>query len=484
MKFKFLIVLIFSCISQNIFSQKVISSLNLGKTEPRPLWFEYCNADKGLVTLSYMSKSSNRNIGIYKYDQDFKRVWQNQMLEQTSTTVIENLSALDESIYVMVSDQNATSKNRDYYCFQYDLDGKKIKDGKKVFTLPGKDGPEFNFEKSINKKKLLGYGIFEPDNMPSTFNYISIDGIEDTIISGSFKIPLLKNDISVKQAIITNQGNFYLLVKHQDKGKIKSPFSYQYVVYKYLTEEDKLIPYPIEIEDKFVTDLFIKADKDENLKIGGFYSNRSTDLVAGALYMKFDVNDKSPSVIAFNPFDEAFLQKYLTQKQIMKGKELSDFYLDNIILRSDGGALILAEKFYITSTSYRDMNGFWYNRNVYHYEDVWIISMGPDGKIEWTTIVNKKQSSENDIELSYVPMVGPEGVLILYKDYFKTIGTNIYYQEVDNEGNVSPSKPFFPKYYSSNIFYKNSSEQISNSEGILTIYQQKGRIFSFVKIGF
>ncbi len=174
----------------------------------------------------------------------------------------------------------------------------------------------------------------------------------------------------------------------------------------------------------------------------------------------------------------------MTQRQLEKGSEMENFYLDNIVPRNDGGILLIGEQYYVTTSTYRDMYGYWYTINYYHYDDVIITSISPDGKVEWSSVVYKRQVSDNPGQLSYFDMVTGEFLYLFYEYREKGESINIYYQPVDMLGTVGKRKPMFPEYSSGDTFFRSFSKQISNNEAILVYQQRKGKIFSLIKIGF
>jgi hypothetical protein len=59
---------------------------------------------------------------------------------------------------------------------------------------------------------------------------------------------------------------------------------------------------------------------------------------------------------------------------------------------------------------------------------------------------------------------------------------NVYCNYIDTEGRVSDSKPIIQGYESGDVFHRNFSEQISNTEAILVYIKKKGNIFTLVKV--
>jgi len=473
-------------ISGFVYAQKVVGTLTLGPKEPKPVWFEYCRADQGLVTIGQVSKNSSRQMGLYKYGANFEREWQKNLYENGANTELEQLFVAEEHIYSIISDVVSSEKLKKYYLYHHDLDGKELEKGVKIWSTPtNQEENEPKFIQSLNRKVLLAY--YPVKSKDPKINYLQIQASTDSIYSGSIELPLKNEQWELRQAVVSNAGNIFLLVKFFAKSKNKYPSDFQYFVYKYVQGDTVLTEIPLQTSGKFFTDVIIKADRDESLKIAGFYSEKDEDRVIGLLYMSLDAVNYEVQTQAFDKFDNAFLSRFLSQRQMDKGREISDLYLDNMVLRSDGGALLFAEQYYQTSTMTRDYYGFMQTRTVHHYDDVVIFSIGPNGKTEWNAVVNKEQANTSTIELSYVPLVSSDKILIVYKDFLRNLGENVYYREVEiNESGakVSNPKPILDKGLSNSAFQRSSSEQISNSEAILTLFTGRGRTFSFIKLQF
>jgi len=270
----------------------------------------------------------------------------------------------------------------------------------------------------------------------------------------------------------------------ENESAPKNTDQFTYLVFKFDLESNTLEEIELPFDSLFVTDLILKPDRYDDVLVGGFYSKKNGNQIGGILYAYIDMKNLAIIRHSHAELRAEFLAQYLSSRQIEKGRELADFYLDDLVLRSDGGFLLLAEQYYITSTSYRDVYGFWYSNDLFNYEDVAIISVSPEGEIEWAATVDKTQSSDVAAELSYLPLVGTSSLLIFYKTRLKGFGNNVYYQQVDYDGQVGTPRTFFPKFGNRDVFYRQFSEQIGNNEAIFVYYRAKGRIFSLAKVAF
>lgn len=467
----------------NAHAQEIVSTLRLGRNEPRPIWFEYSPLDEGLVTVGQLKEGSDRNIGLFKYDNQFKRQWQVDLFEQNGRKVVDQLVVLGDLVLVFVSEYHPREKEIEIKLYQYSLEGKLLADGSQIFT--SRNEPKhrniLRFEKSIDKKKLLVLGTMDnPDAEENEleYQYLVFDVKNDTVRKGAIRLEE-QNRFRLKEVRIGSKGSIFLLGKQRvgEEG-------IRFVLYKQDGRNETLLEIPLNFGANFIVDLTCKPDIEEDLIITGFYSDRVGPELSGALFAKLEAVSNYVSVITYDRFTPVLINRYVSARDQAKGRSLTDFYLDQMVLRADGGALVLAEQYYVSSSAFRDAYGFYNSRTTYHYDDIMVLSISPQGKIEWTSIVQKAQVAITPDELSYTLFVGPEDLYVFYKHTYPGTGTNVYFHTVSAAGQASTPKAFFPNFAPSNTFYRRSCEQINNNEGILVYYAPSSRTFSLARVAF
>ncbi|MDW8333077.1 MAG: hypothetical protein RMM53_02555 [Bacteroidia bacterium] len=474
-----------ACFFAPLRAQKIVEALHLDRKHPALQWFEYCRADGGLLTIGHASRHSSRFLVLTKYDGDFKKQWQSQIMEQNGMREVCQLSCIGNRVLVFFVEEFKDREFKTFYT-EFDLTGKKIAEYKQILAVKQSDrkSATMRFVRSINNRRLLA---FRPDKTPSgdktlQWTLFSHDGKEPR--AGVLRMPYKDDELQVREVRTGNSGQIYILAKQYRTSRPRDSDDVRFLLFRYAPDQENAKEAELTFEGRYVTDLTLKPDKDENLVLAGFYSNRSAAEIIGVLYAKFDPVEGRITVRNMQEFDRAFLEQYLSPRQIERGRELSDFYLDDVVLRSDGGVMILAEQYYVSSTSFRDISGFWYSRDLHHYDDVIIFSIGADGKIEWRTIVSKTQSGELPDQLSYIHVVGPEALYLFYKARLKGFGLNVYCTIVDYNGKIVSTKPFFENFGAADVFYRESSEQISNDEALLVWYHSRKKTFSILKVEF
>lgn len=485
-KRQFFILIFFSISSiTQVLGQEITARLDLTKRDPKPEFYEYSPVDQGLVTLGPTSTASSRYLGLVKYNSDLREEWSNKFLEQNGRKNVDFVAVVGAYIFVFVSEYFPKEDVIKSYFYKFDLSGELLADKEILSIYPNEKEQkvELQYVLSPNKRKLLCYKNLENKKDSEELLYYIFDDEGDYVLNGEINLKYPDNKFRVRTLRVSNQGNVYLLGKYYRVSNVKDSDDFKYLVYRHAGGAIDGEEIPIELGDRYITDLAFRLDREENIYVAGFYSDRSSDLIGGTVLQKIG-NDGQVLLNANESFTPEFLSAYLSSRQIDRGRELRNFYLKDIILRSDGGVLLLAEKFYITYQSYRDMYGYWVDREMYHYEDVILTSVSGNGDIEWHAIVDKNQVSESPSNLSYFNAIGGAGAYIFYEYKPRRRGINIYYNNVGIQGQVSERKPLLVDYKFGNEFYPRYCEQINNNEAIMVYFQNRGRMLSVVKVRF
>lgn len=485
-KWGLLLGLLIGLLPMDLTGQEVLARLDLGKRSPKPSFYEYSPADGGLVTLGPVSLHSSRYYGITKYDADLKKEWTNKTIEQNVRKTIDFMTVIGEYILVFVSESFPKEGLIKSFYSTYDLEGNVIDEDALLSVYPNEKEQKvgLRFVLSPNKRRLLCFKSPQNRRESEELLYYIFDDEGDYVRNGEINLKYPANRFRVESLRISNAGNIFVLGKFYRNTRVNAPDDFDFMVFRHDMETESISEFSINLGTRFISELAFRLDREENLYVAGYYSNRSADRIAGTLFQKI-----SPSgqilLNSTTAFDADFLNYFMTRNQVRKGSELRNVHMDaadGIVLRSDGGVLLIAEKFYITYQSYQDLYGHWVDREFYHYEEVILTSVDRTGNIEWNAIVDKNQVSTNPASLSYFNAISPSGNYIFYEYAPRQQGMNIYYNTVAIDGQVSERKPLFPDYRYGNAFFPRYCEQINNQEAIMVYLQNRGKTLSVVRV--
>jgi len=230
----------------------------------------------------------------------------------------------------------------------------------------------FGFELSDDSTKVLIYYNLPFDKgEKEKFGFHVYDNQFNPLWEKQVTLPYLEELFDVEDYEVDNSGNVHLLgliYKEKRKTKRKGDPNYKYQILSYSNQGSALEEYPIQIKDKFLTDMQIAINEEQDIICGGFYSAEGTYSIEGSYFLKIDSDTKEIKSKAFQEFGIDFVTQNLSNREEKaskrkdaKGKnvELYRYELDDIILRTDGGAILVGEQYYVravTSTT-TDGNG-------------------------------------------------------------------------------------------------------------------------------
>lgn len=332
---------------------------------------------------------------------------------------------------------------------------------------------------------LMQRGLLSP-NYKQTFTLKVIDQNLGEVWKKDVTVPYDEELIDIEKTGVDKDGNAYLLAKiYKDKRKDKrrGEVNFEYKLLAYTDNGSKYKEYSLQLQDKFISDITFKINAKGDITCAGFYSNRNTFSIKGAFFFTID---KSTSKIATNglkEFDTSFVAKLTNRRKAEKGKELYRYYLDEIILRSDGGAVLTGEQFYVVSHTYYTGSGI--NRSpqttyTYYYEDIIVININPDASIDWAVNIPKSQVSGTRDYSSYAVAIANGKLNFIYNE---RIGKRapVMIASVSTKGEVGIKQLFSNKEIGS-ITRPALCEQTSRNE--MVIFAERGRKYKFGKIIF
>ncbi len=200
----------------------------------------------------------------------------------------------------------------------------------------------------------------------------------------------------------------------------------------------------LKINKIYLDDTRVKIDnKNQHYLITSFFSKMRRGNVDGLYYTLWDMSSNKELLNATTVFSEEYRADIKGDGSLKTA--FNDFYLKNLVLRKDGGFMVVAESAYVTNRgntlnrwdymngspfynpmyggnnfgsafNYYSMNngmGFYpwgggfnnfgsmgspnmgNNVNRYYADNIAIISFEPDGKMEWSNVIRKAQYDDN-----------------------------------------------------------------------------------------
>ena len=366
----------------------------------------------------------------YSSNMNLKRAQKLDLKVKGKDRDFEDIVMIGGELYLLSSFNNQAKKKNYLFLQQINKKGLRLaKDFRMIAETDARDRYKegtFDLVVSGDSSKVLIYNQLPFNrNDPERFAFRIFDSQFNELWSRNIVLPYNDNQFSVEEYQIDNEGNVYLLgVIYEDRSNFRRQGrpTYRYVILAYTKDGEEVQEYKIDISDKFITDLTFRVANDGNLVCSGFYSEKGTYSIKGTYFFRLDAQTKKIYNKNLKQFDFDFLTTYMSEGRKERAKkaeyegnerraaELYNYSLDKLILRSDGGALLIAEQFFIVE---RMDNNRFVNYGVgfvndpfmrptttrdiyYNFNDIIVVNIRPNGEIEWTARIPKQQETVND----------------------------------------------------------------------------------------
>ncbi len=321
---------------------------------------------------------------------------------------------------------------------------------KQLMNMPAKSRKnEGSFDAKISRdhKTVAIFGfVADEKQVNQRYNVVVMNDKMQVDWEKAITLPYDSKLFATERSYCDNNGNAYILgrlYKDMVKEKRKGDPNYVYKMLSYRDEGKVSKEYTLSLKDNFITDMSFGVTDDGKLICAGFYSPRGTFSIKGTYCMQVDVESGDVLREGIKNFDPDFLDLFRPAEKKGKeekpdkkddksakksgGQELMDFNLDDVIPRSDGGALLIAEQYFVTTytTSYYNAATHSYSYTThyeYHYNHIIAVNVNADLQIDWAVKIPKiQESSAGGYYLSYVKAIHGDKIYFLFNDNEKNL---------------------------------------------------------------
>ena len=409
------------------------------------------DGDGFYVLRSNLSLSSTKDRSGFKsrkyllqyYGMELNLHWEQELTAPAEGGKIADVQVMDDKVIVLFYTRDKASKKFNFYVQFINASG-KWQD--QAVLLDDFSADEFDEENKPGimlshdqTKFAMSYRKFQKDQEVQAFMVVVADNTLRILYRKEIQVPLAIRYFVPVTAVLSDSGNYFVLgIKYTTDKKVKAPGESYYQLVGYNLKEDRVMDREVKIQDKFLTDVAISSDNfNHKIVVAGFYSDKTTYSTAGIFSCSFEEDSLKDQQVTNSPFPAAFLQKFVGDRKENKNKELVNYSIDRLVLRKDGGAAVVAESYYETSRTYWD----YYTQTVtshyyYHFGNIMILSVNPDGNILWSTVFSKDQNSTDDAGYysSYASAISGGKIITIYNKYADE-ESSVLYSTVDGQGN-------------------------------------------------
>jgi hypothetical protein len=295
--------------------------------------------------------------------------------------------------------------SRDVFCHTYNIASKKVTKTKLYTATSSTKNRSKNgyvnprkHDENFRGSPDGSYLAFAVDNVNAKTNSYSIRVYDQelNLVYDTSYYRDIERYFQFDDFIVTNDAEIITVGKLYKVGKRdrrEGKANYDYVIHKVTQNENT--SHTLELGDNFINELRF-AQTNDNVRLFGFYSERSSDRMKGALSYNFEGTTIENVLLKQAAFPESIFQDLYrdakAERLKEKEKEFSSFYLDYAFVDDEGNSYLLAEEFYITQSSTPTGAGGMTMTTQYHYDDILVIKFDSQGNILWGRAILKKDA--------------------------------------------------------------------------------------------
>jgi len=206
---------------------------------------------------------------------------------------------------------------------------------------------------------------------------------------------------------VDDEGGMHMVLNREnDRLKKDKPHFFEFLYQP--PNEGKILLTKVSLGGKLSYDAYFKIDNLNRAIIGGgMHSDKNKGRTQGYYYINVPFGAETDHTLSFYNFEERFMEQ-LVDKKVKVTKGLFDVGIQDLVIRKDGGAVIICEQLKdfertgLSGNTTAPTRSYYNSRENgrysvdHYYEDLFLFSVHPDGTHHWEEILHKKQFSQDD----------------------------------------------------------------------------------------
>ncbi|MEO0470368.1 MAG: hypothetical protein AAF206_12150 [Bacteroidota bacterium] len=248
----------------------------------------------------------------------------------------------------------------------------------------------------------------------------------EEIWSEEVELPYKNRLFTIKDVRVSNQGDVFVsgrlresAAEKRAKQKVGSEdrSHYSYKLLSYRNQGTEAREYGLDLREDFIIGFQYELGRGNDIICGGFYAERRQE-IKGVFSFSIDGESGEIRDLHQTAFSGEFIRKMIGERRERNGRGLAEYELRDIVVRSDGGLSLIGERFFIREYCY-SVGGVWFEHTDYHYLDIILVNVNPDGSVAWYENIPKRQVSGSQLYSSYQMAIGRDKLFFLFNDHIK-----------------------------------------------------------------
>jgi hypothetical protein len=386
-----------------------------------------------LVSGGMFSKKRETPV-LTRYDNKMNEIASKEYTADEDGMSFDNLLSLKNKIYLFTSKYEKSDKTTAYYAQRINIntlnpEGKVIALGS--FTAVSKyNQSTVKFEPSADSSKLLMFGLTPYNRKENEKYYMSIYDLElNKLWENTVELPYLDKFVDVIDYFVTNDAEVGVLLKHYDQEVKKEAIkvdgtkvpSYKTKLLTYAKGTAKPQEFVLNIGDKFVHELKLTADENNNLNLFGLYKNKYNGHVNGFFTTQIDRVTKQVTQKKLEAFPEELIAAVKVDKQASEKEKDPGLYANfNVydVVKRNNGSIDYILQYYAKIQRERSSNNSMFSTIYYEYVygDIIVVNVASNTKTTITRIPKMQSTSPFDLTNGFKSTTYKNKLVLFYND--------------------------------------------------------------------
>lgn len=430
-------------------------------------------------TLIYHDRGSSHEFDVF--DTDMRLLWNKALSFEKRNFQVICAVARDTTVHVYYQYRDEGilwTKVKAYSRYGEEADTSQTLFQEKIQTTD-----KVRFVVSEDKSKI---GFFRPDGKNLQLWVIDHPSGK-CMLSTTVSLRDFNFRTDFQKILVNNRGQVFVLGR---KERLWSRAASQRLMLGKVLQENQFVTTGLNISEVEFAQADMQYDQvNNNIVIGGLVSRGNADASGGYFSIQVAAEGIEEELyVNFQLFSQDFISE-VYGKKISKSKEISSLFVKELIVRHDGGLVLISEvkKEFLRraqSAAPGRFGDFYSGRGFidYYYEDIILISTYPDGQEHWKQFLYKKQFSQDDdgIYSSFFIFKTPSQIRFLYNDEIKNNNTVSEYA-IDPLGHAERKSVLSTEYQNLKLRFKDA---IQTGSSTLIVPSEKSYKVNLVRISF
>lgn len=388
----------------------------------------------------------NRKYKISYYDFNLRKKWDKVLSPFEDGANVEAVTFFNAHILVLQSKYQRSENTVTFFTDIYNNTGKTEKSTLRLGECHyGKNNDLGKVKLVTSTSRLTGAMYFEEETDNEIHvQTIAFDSSLKVISQQKLIIPYEDKRIMQIEYALSENGDFISLVQINDKNpENEKKRLLQYHLFVNRIGQNNFKEFALTSENKPMTEAALAIDNlNRNVVVVGFYADKNSSSGAGILYTTLSLSyDDSLHLNTYSIKGDTQI-KLIGERNEDGNPGLFSYPIQRIVLRGDGGVVIMAEAAYTSEYSYYDyFTQSFTRRTEYHFDNIVVMSINSHGGVDWTHVMRKNQASIDDggFLSSFISALSSDRIVVIYNNDISRNNEVISY-EVSAKGELKSNK--------------------------------------------